>query len=108
MGRHREFCVEKALDAALCVFWRKGHEGTSCTDLTAATGVERRFVRAKAEGDLPEAADCATLAAYVMAVAHGVAAQAKAGFPRDVPQAVAAQALAGRAPRGRTPMGRES
>ncbi|WP_458095899.1 TetR/AcrR family transcriptional regulator [Roseomonas sp. WA12] len=41
MGRHREFSVEKALDAAVCVFWRKGYEGTSYADLTEATGVER-------------------------------------------------------------------
>jgi AcrR family transcriptional regulator len=190
MGRHREFCVEKALDAALCAFWRKGYEGTSYADLTEATGVERpalysafgnkealfrralarydelylgyipealqrptarqvaahflrgaveittrypdrtgcfgvqgvlagsddaepirqalieyratgeaalreRFETAKAEGDLSETADCATLAAYVMAVAHGLAVQAKAGFPREVLEAVAEQALAG-------------
>src|SRR5262245_419614 len=41
MGRHREFYVEKALDAALCVFWRKGYEGASYADLTEAVGVER-------------------------------------------------------------------
>ncbi|WP_176598027.1 MULTISPECIES: TetR/AcrR family transcriptional regulator [Sphingobium] len=41
MGRHREFDVEKVLDAALCVFWRKGYEGASYADLVKAAGVER-------------------------------------------------------------------
>ncbi|WP_274426315.1 TetR/AcrR family transcriptional regulator [Chelativorans sp. YIM 93263] len=188
MGRHREFDVEKALDAVLCVFWRKGYEGASYTDLTEAAGVERpalysafgnkealfrralaryyerymdfipealqrptarevaahilyssadlhtrypshpgclningalagsdeaepirhalidvraageaqlreRFERAKAEGDLSETAKPDALAAFVMAVGHGMAVQAKAGFTRDMLEAVAEQAL---------------
>lgn len=41
MGRHREFELDEALDAAMLVFWRKGFEGTSFDDLTTATGVAR-------------------------------------------------------------------
>ncbi len=188
MGRHREFDVEKALDAALCVFWRKGYEGATYSDLTEATGVERpalysafgnkeaffrkaldryqerhldyfpdamnlptaretasqifraaielntafpdstgclmvngaqagsdeaepvrqaliearaageamlreRFVKARKEGDLPESSNPEALAAFVMAVLHGMAVQAKAGFNPETLRAVAAQAL---------------
>jgi AcrR family transcriptional regulator len=41
MGRRREFDVEKVLDAAVGVFWRKGYEGASYADLVEAAGVER-------------------------------------------------------------------
>lgn len=188
MGRHREFDVDVALEAALGVFWSKGFEGASYTDLTEATKVERpglyaafgnkealflrvldryfehywayvpaalekstsyevaadllagavelttrypdrtgclginaamavsdnaepvrvalvearasgeqslreRFERAQLDGDLPATADPSVLAAYLMAVVHGISVQAKAGFPREVLKAVAGQAL---------------
>lgn len=190
MGRHRAFDLEKVLDQSLSVFWRKGYDGTSYTDLVEATGIERpslyaafgnkealfrqvldryftrymefmpkaleaptaweaasqilhgsielntrfpqhtgclnlngalvgsddaaalrrtqvqardegqmeikeRFERAKAEGDLPETADPGILAAWIAALIHGFAVQAKVGLSRETLDAAARQAMAG-------------
>jgi AcrR family transcriptional regulator len=41
MGRHREFDQDEALDQALTIFWQKGYEGTSFSDIEEKTNVAR-------------------------------------------------------------------
>lgn len=44
VGRPREFDPERVEDAAMRLFWERGFDGVSISDVTAATGVNRRSV----------------------------------------------------------------
>ena len=45
-GRPRSFDEERAIDAAMRVFWEKSFEGTTMADLTDATGLNRSSIHA--------------------------------------------------------------
>ena len=80
-GRPREFDAEKALDAALEVFWRKGYEGASLPDLTEAMGINRPSLYA-AFGN-KEALFRKVIARYVEGPAAFVRRRYRHGFVLD-------------------------
>ncbi len=47
VGRPREFDAEEVEDIAMKLFWEHGFDGVSVSDLTAATGVNRRSIYAE-------------------------------------------------------------
>lgn len=70
MARTREFDEEKVLDAAMQLFWEKGYEATSLSDLTARMGIQRPSIYS-AFGDKKELFETA-LRKYTMSHASEV------------------------------------
>jgi AcrR family transcriptional regulator len=91
LGRPRSFDIDGALDRALRVFWRKGYEGASLSDLTKAVGVNRPSLYA-AFGD-KEALFRKALDRYL----HGPAAYTREALKEPTARAVIERLLRGAA-----------
>ena len=91
LGRPRSFDIDGALDRALQVFWRKGYEGTTLSDLTKAVGVNRPSLYA-AFGD-KEALFRKALDRYL----NGPAAYTQKAFKEPTARAVVERLLRGAA-----------
>ncbi|MBN3523002.1 TetR/AcrR family transcriptional regulator [Paenibacillus apiarius] len=73
MARTREFDEEQVLDAAMQLFWEKGYEATSLSDLTSRMGIQRPSIYS-AFGDKKELFEAA-LRRYTMSRASEVRAR---------------------------------
>ena len=91
LGRPRAFDPDRALDRALQVFWRKGFEGASLTDLTEAMGINRPSLYA-AFGD-KEALFRKALDRY----GHGPAAHLRQALKQPTARRVVERLLGGEA-----------
>jgi AcrR family transcriptional regulator len=91
MGRPRTFDTDLALDQMVSVFWSKGYDGTTLTDLTEATGVQRPSLYA-AFGDKKTVFE-KVVARYV----EGPSAYVKEALAEDTARAVAEALLRGAA-----------
>jgi TetR/AcrR family transcriptional repressor of nem operon len=77
LARLREFDEQKVLEAAMQVFWEKGYEATSLSDLTAAMGIQRPSIYS-AFGDKKELFEAA-LRKYTQQHSSNVRAQLQKG-----------------------------
>src|SRR5690349_15839077 len=100
VGRPREFDPEQVEDVAMKLFWEHGYDAVSISDLTTATGVNRRSIYAEF-GSKEELFDRA-LQRYVAGPGGYVARALTRATAREVAEAMvhgAAEATSGE-PRG--------